>query len=320
MRYSLCSRFRGTLLGAAVGEMQIRPQVQLLNRGVEQPNWHVRANFQWGRLAVLGAQSLIRLGRFDVDDWRDTFGKESVLNQFSASPEQDAMNLVSTKAIIATLPLALFYHENEIKLRQNVQQLMAVWQDESIVTMDGALAIGYAIAMSLTEKLNADSLIPETIAFLGSHTQLAQHLAQVQTLLKQGASLERATAELVRDAQPSTPIALAFYCFLSTLEDLRLSITRAVKTGYQPQFTSAITGALSGAYNSTAGIPSTWRIALSQPDAKPLAAWGMTTESEMLELSDSLVAVWSGVYDQATYTAALMPVAAIAAPRVIRLR
>lgn len=320
MRYSLCSRFRGTLLGAAVGEMQIRPQVQLLNRGVEQPNWHVRANFQWGRLAVLGAQSLIRLGRFDLDDWRDTFGKESVLNQFSASPEQDAMNLVSTKAIIATLPLALFYHENEIKLRQNVQQLMAVWQDESIVTMDGALAIGYAIAMSLTEKLNADSLIPETIAFLGSHTQLAQHLAQVQTLLKQGASLERATAELVRDAQPSTPIALAFYCFLSTLEDLRLSITRAVKTGYQPQFTSAITGALSGAYNSTAGIPSTWRIALSQPDAKPLAAWGMTTESEMLELSDSLVAVWSGVYDQATYTAALMPVAAIAAPRVIRLR
>lgn len=303
-----------------MGEMQIRPQVQLLNRGVEQPNWHVRANFQWGRLAVLGAQSLIRLGRFDVDDWRDTFGKESVLNQFSASPEQDAMNLVSTKAIIATLPLALFYHENEIKLRQNVQQLMAVWQDESIVTMDGALAIGYAIAMSLTEKLNADSLIPETIAFLGSHTQLAQHLAQVQTLLKQGASLERATAELVRDAQPSTPIALAFYCFLSTLEDLRLSITRAVKTGYQPQFTSAITGALSGAYNSTAGIPSTWRIALSQPDAKPLAAWGMTTESEMLELSDSLVAVWSGVYDQATYTAALMPVAAIAAPRVIRLR
>lgn len=303
-----------------MGEMQIRPQVQLLNRGVEQPNWHVRANFQWGRLAVLGAQSLIRLGRFDLDDWRDTFGKESVLNQFSASPEQDAMNLVSTKAIIATLPLALFYHENEIKLRQNVQQLMAVWQDESIVTMDGALAIGYAIAMSLTEKLNADSLIPETIAFLGSHTQLAQHLAQVQTLLKQGASLERATAELVRDAQPSTPIALAFYCFLSTLEDLRLSITRAVKTGYQPQFTSAITGALSGAYNSTAGIPSTWRIALSQPDAKPLAAWGMTTESEMLELSDSLVAVWSGVYDQATYTAALMPVAAIAAPRVIRLR
>ena len=317
-----------------MGEMQIRPQVQLLNRGVEQPNWHVRANFQWGRLAVLGAQSLIRLGRFDLDDWRDTFGKESVLNQFSASPEQDAMNLVSTKAIIATLPLALFYHENEIKLRQNVQQLMAVWQDESVgaeccggklqsanlLAMDGALAIGYAIAMSLTEKLNADSLIPETIAFLGSHTQLAQHLAQVQTLLKQGASLERATAELVRDAQPSTPIALAFYCFLSTLEDLRLSVLRAVKTGYQPQFTSAITGALSGAYNSTAGIPSTWRIALSQPDAKPLAAWGMTTESEMLELSDSLVAVWSGVYDQATYPAALMPVAAIAAPSVIRLR
>lgn len=318
MRYSLSSRFRGTLLGAVLGDMLGKSTAIIEHR----------ADSQWNSLAVVGAQSLIRLGRFDVEDWRFGFSKESILRQEGVSSLAHAMHLISTKAVIATLPIALFYHENEINLRQNVQQLVTLWQDDSVGAimkaslLDGALALGYAIAQALTEKLNAGTLIGQTIAFLGEpHTQVAQHLAQVQTLLEQGAALERAVSELVRDAWPSTPIALAFYCFLSTLEDLRLSVLRAVKTGYQPQITSAITGALSGAYNSTAGIPSTWRLAGSRrPNAKNLATWGITTEAQMLELSDSLVAVWSGMYDQAKYSAELTPIVAIAAPRVIRLR
>lgn len=317
MRYSLSSRFRGTLLGAALGDLLGKSTAV-----IEQ-----RADFQWNCLAVLGAQSLIRLGRFDLEDWCDAFNKNSILRLEAPSSLAHTMHLASTKAIIATLPIALFYHENEIKLRQNVQQLVTLWQDDSVGAvmqaslLDGALALGYAIAKSLTEKLNADTLIPQTIAFLGEpHTQVAQHLAQVQMLLEQAASLERAVTELVRDAWPSTAIALAFYCFLSTVEDLRLSVLRAVNTGYEPQITSAITGALSGAYNSTAGIPSSWRIAVSRTNAKHLAAWGITSEAQMLELSDSLVAVWSGMYDQGKYSAELTPIAAIAAPRVIRLR
>lgn len=313
MRYSLSSRFSGTLLGAAVGEM--------LGKSTSGVTASVTADCQWERLAVLGVKSLIRLGRFDVDDWRNAFRKNSTMRLFrSPSDTQNARNCVSTKAIIATLPLSLLYHENEIKLRENLQQLMAVWEDDP-VNRDGALAVGYVTLQSLTEKLNRADLIPQIIAFLGeAETQVAQHLAQVQTLLEQGAGLERAITELVRNAQSSTPIALAFYCFLSTLEDLELSVRRAARTPYQPQITSAITGALSGAYNSIAGIPATMRMVLTRSDTKPLAAWGMKTEAEMLELSDSLVAVWSGVYNRETHPAQLTPVAAIAAPRVIRPR
>lgn len=325
MRYSLCSRFRGTLLGAALGEMgckstrdvtRTHPQGQLLDRGVKQPKKAVRADSNWERLAVLGGRSLIRLGRFDLDDWRDAYAKEVGNNLTEHSSSPDWNNPPSTKAIVATLPIALFFHENEIKLRQNVQQLMA-WQNDP-ACFDGALAVGYAIAQCLNEKLNPTTLIPQTIDFLGeSPTQVAHQLAQVQTLLEQGAGLERAVTQLCRNAQPGTCIALAFYCFLSTLEDLRLSVLRAGRTRYQPQITSAISGALSGAYNSTVGIPIHWRLLLSRPDIKPLAAWGMTTEAEMLELSDSLVAVWSGVYDQEAHLAD-MTIPAIAAPRVIR--
>lgn len=307
MRYSLYSRFRGTLLGAVLGETLGTTLVKT-------------DDTEWGRIGVLVAQSLIRLGRFDVDDWRDMLLSTSTLRLFHPSSDLEAMNCISTKAIIATLPLALFYHENEIKLRHNLQLfLVTVGQDDS-VSRDGALAVGYAIAQSLTETLNAVTLIPQIIAFLESPTQLSQQLAQVQMLLEQGAGLERAVNHLGGAAQPSNQIALAFYCFLSTLEDWRISVMRTAQKSYQPQATTAIIGALSGAYNSTAGIPATLRIVLSRSDAKPLLAWGMTTEAEMLELSDSLFTVWSGVYDQTTNLNELTPVAAISAPNVIRSR
>jgi len=334
VRYSLSSRFRGTLLGAAIGEIiakssgatiaqffypdapKLHAQEQLLDRS-EKLNESVQAA-PTGRLAVLGAESLIRLGRFDLDDWGDAFSKDSLLRPFFVSSDRDLINCLSTTAIITTLPIALFYHENEIKLRQNLQlALVAVGQDDA-VTQDGAFAVGYAIAQSLNEKLNAATLIPQIITFLKPQTQIAQNLAQVQTLLEQRAGLERAVTELSQVTQPSTPIALAFYCFLSTLEDLRLSVVRAALTSYQPQITTAIAAALSGAYNGASGIPINWRLALSQADTQ-LAASGITA-AEIFQISDSLVAVWSGVYDQATQSTDLTQVAAIAAPRVIRSR
>ena len=323
MRYSLSSRFGATFVGAVIGEMigsckGVSPrrfwypnaiklhQEQLLRR-VEQQQYPVEAKCLGGRLAIIGTERLIQLGRFDLDDWHNAFTKDLLA--------QDTINCNPTIAILATLPIALFYHESEIKLRQNLQlALTAVGQDDAMIR-DGALAVGYAIALSLNEKINPATLIPQVITFLGEPHQITQQLLQVQTLLNQQAGLERAIA-VSRDA--TTPIALAFYCFLSSLEDFRLSTLRAAQTSYQPQLTTAIAGALSGAYNSISGIPINWRMALSRFE-KQLAGWE-TTEVEMLQISDALVAVWSGVYDQVTHPTDSNSVAAIASPRVIKPR
>ncbi len=293
MRYSLSSRFCGTLIGAVLEEAGIYPEQH------QQPGG-------WSKLVILSAESLIGLGKFDLQNWRE------IHNEYSAA--------MSTKAIIVTLPVVLFYHENETKLRQNLLSLTSIWPNDPVLR-DGALAVGYAIAQSLTEKLNPNTLIAQTISFLGEpQTGLAQQMAQVQTLLAQGAALERAVNQLSRDALPSTPVAMAFYCFLSTIEDLRLSVLRAARTQYQPQITTAITGALSGAYNSVAGIPTNLRSKPYKIDSKPLGVWETATEPEMLHLSDSILAVWSGVYDWTTSGVGVTPVQAIAAPRVMRLR
>lgn len=317
MRYSLSRRFGATFLGAVIGEMIGSSKgVRLKNfyyRNFTKPNpeqivdFRVKQqkypppNYLGGHLAVIGAENLIQLGRFDLDNWHDAFTKDLFA--------QDIINCHSTTAILATLPIALFYHESEIKLRQNLQlALKAVGQDDAMIR-DGALAVGYAIAQSLNEKLNPATLIPQVITFLDNpHTQISQQLLQVQALLNQQAGLAQA---ITVTNQPTTPITLAFYCFLSTLEDFRLCTLRAAQTTYQPQITTAIAGALSGAYNSISGIPINWRMTLPGRE---------TTEVDILQVSDALVSVWSGVYDQVTHPTELNSVAAIASPRVIKPR
>lgn len=299
MRYSLSSRFRGTFVGAVIGLNRSNTVIPKSFSDATELRHAQQSKFKVERLAVLGAERLIALGRFDAEDWHD----------FTKKLTENLKNYPPT-AILATLPIALFYHENEIKLRQNLQLALAALGQDDLIIQDGALAVGYAIAQSLKEKLNGVTLIEQTITFLGTQTQISQQLVQVQTLLQQQASLERAVTQLSKDNQLTTAIALAFYCFLSTVEDFRLCVVRAAQTSHQPQLTTAIAGALSGAYNSVSAIPISWRLA----DDASLAG-GETIE--ILQLSDSLIAVWSGVYNQAIHPS---QVTAIAAPRVIRPR
>jgi ADP-ribosylglycohydrolase len=311
MRYSPISRFKGTLLGAFLGE-------SLTSRGKIQ----FQSYPDLGRMAVLGVQSLIALGRLDLDDWIERQQQESL--HLAATDD------ISIKIIISTLPVALFFHENPIKLRQNLLRVLKIWEDDPVVR-DGTLAVGYAIALALTEKLDPLTLIPQTISFLGeTPTSIPRNLLRVQNLLEQGAGLSRAQAEFAREEQLSNTIAIAFYCFLSTLEDFRLAVLRATHNGNSQvqdassQATGVITGALSGAYNGTGGIPVNWQVLLLQRNSP---AWGLTSFSQMLELTDAFVAVWSGMYDLTLNSRELTeeeyevaPLSVYAAPRVIRSR
>ncbi|NES23015.1 MAG: ADP-ribosylglycohydrolase family protein [Symploca sp. SIO3E6] len=329
MRYSLLNRFRGVLLGSFVGEVLGNGGYQGLVldsfsfkdiKPVDtQPNPSLSA---WQQIAACGTKSLINCGRLDWQDW---------LEQIS-SQQPSLLELKNTascsEAALATVPIALFFHEDEAKLRQQLLQGAAIWQDDTQSQYEGVLAIALAIALALTEKLNPSTLISQTLAYLGTtQTPMAKQLAEVQTLLEQGAGLNttlqqlrRVQSELYSDLPqerspqsklnncPYISIALAFYCFLSTPEDFRLCVTRAVRTCYQPQITAALTGALSGAYNSIIDIPVSWH----------LAAKRIKTNGENWQLAESLLGVWLGVYDPSvTHNHQNL---AIAAPWVIQRR
>lgn len=283
MRYSISSRFRGTLLGAMLGEK--------VSRQVSTPLQSMQA----ATCLVPSMHSLIELGRFERDRWQEKLSSTALMPEFAA---------------LATLPLALFYHENELKLRQNLQASAKIWQNQPII-QESILTVGYAIAQTLSEKFKPNRLIPQILSFIETpQTDLSQKLTQVHALLTQGASLERTLTQLTpNEPSISASIALGLYCFLSSQEDFNLAVKRAQRL--QP-LASAIAGALSGAYNSAYSIPS-WQITA-------LGTHQTSTEKEVLQLSDSLVAVWSGVYDYEVHATELVTKAVVAAPRVIGSR
>lgn len=317
MRYSLINRFRGILIGSLVGEilggsgcqMGVWSGAALASPKPEnaQPD---RTLSNWSQIAACGAESLIRCGRLDLEDWMVRCGMmQSSLLLLKATAS-------SSEAALATLPIALFFHDDEVKLRQKLVEAAAVWQEDAEAT-DGVLVMGCALALALKEKLDVAVLIPRILSYLGTpQTPLVQQLEQVQMLLEQGAGLETAFTQLRRPPQQGgerssrrdTSIALAFYCFLSTPEDFRLSVSRAFRTGSRFQTTAALTGALSGVYNSIVGIPVGWRLAVNQ----------IGIGVEKLQMADCLLAVWSGFYEVSA--AKRCPSLAVAAPHVIQPR
>jgi hypothetical protein len=332
MQYSLSSRFRGTLLGAVIAQaltcqftevlgsrQEVSKNEHPLWAGIDSPQFNCRQEqdqpFQLSQLAWLHAESLIQVGDLDLE-----YLHRSGDHQYTNT---QPLPLTFADILVGIIPVSLFFHEDEAQLRQKILQATAVghtsWELQS-----GALAVAYAIAQSLREKLDPASLIAQTIAYLPQPSEiLVKQLEQVQRLLKQRAGLDAALSQLLK-LQPvgSLPvnifIALAFYCFLSTLEDYRLTVTRAAFIGHKSSLVAVLAGTLSGAYNSTTGIPLEYRLTLLQEVSQ--ASRRSKTKADILQLADQLLAIWSGAY-QPTNTSVeteLNSEPAVAAPGVIR--
>lgn len=226
------------------------------------------------------------------------------------------------------MPVALLYHDDELKLRQGLEQWGKVWQNHLEINLSN-LAVGYIITQALTDRLEPHTLIPKIINYLGEgETLLVDQLRQVEKLITQGTNLDTAVSKLSKNArylekqlkfaegqqQPLSSsylisVPLALYCFLSTPEEFRLAVLRAARTGWATQ-TCPIVATLSGAYNSISGIPVEWRQRMG------VELLGMNNEMEILSLAKSIWAVWSGVYNPNTMTGNLVP--AVAASNIIR--
>lgn len=365
MRYSLLSQFQGVLVGAAIGELlgascaAQASQSQLgavSKRSVLNPEQWMQHLFssatsealprtsetRWGSLAILGARSLAQRGELNLGDWQ----RHLQLLQLQTEEIVDLRSLEAGGMAIASLPIALFFHEDQTKLYQQLQQVSqgAALQAPAILA---SFIISLAIAQALQNQFHPHQIIPQIIAAItrletrldcpiaepDSMTILMQQLAQVQTLLEQHASLELARSQFYQTFQatpPSSalkqmqPILVALYCCLATPNDWRLAVLRSAQMKMAPQLVSTLTGALAGAFNSLSGIPVEWRLTLDQLHSGTStlkSLWQVVElESEVMELATHLLATWSGTYDTQKFSVKRYQVPAIAAPRVIRPR
>ncbi|MGV0023475.1 ADP-ribosylglycohydrolase family protein [Phormidesmis priestleyi] len=281
MQYALSNRFQATLVGAALGEA-----------------WGMETDLH--QTSFTQPLPLQTLTQHYLQQLLESRNLEPFEQKLSA-PD------VTGKMAIALLSVGLFFHEDRLKLWQNLERAIARVQDPQ-VDQQGVFAVEFAIAEILQERLDPFTLIPQLLTTLevlddAKSGPLIQQLCQVQTLLQEQAGLD--TALKLRHSEgaisSSYPpgVALAFYCFLSTPDNFRLSLLRAART-HQP-VVCGLTGALSGAYNGLNGMPIEWRLAINH--------------TETLSQAGHLLAHWSGVYNPTDCEALT---SAVAAPQVIR--
>jgi hypothetical protein len=349
MRYSLLSRFQGTLLAAAMGdELETYRQSRRLKRPLltrtdasdrgQGPLPTTPAKLtdghsevatrqtiastpsRWVSAAISCLQMLTQTGRWNELEMAAIGVRLGAARTSSGTGlEQPRTPLIAAEYILATLPIALFFHENKARQQQLLVQTVQLWQCPPGAEA-GLLAVGYAIAQALQDRLEQLTLVPQTITYLQQSTanppppllDLMDALEQVQILLQQGAGLHTAIEQLRARAThlSNRAIALAFYCCLSTPDDLHLALLRAACSGDAAPVVCALTGALSGAHNSLTGLPLVWRVGSSKPSL------GGVSDQEMNQLAAQLFAVWSGGYAPTTSTTRF----AIAAPGGIRPR
>lgn len=353
MRYSLLSRFQGALLGAALGESlgidcwaQRSPK-----KHPSQGNWAAmtqlnlsewrpdredggiapskQAAFPWGKVAIRSTEKFIQTGNWQGIGWDLppdlTISKGHGIGSALAVEQR----VTGAELAIATLPMALFFHDNPIRWQQALTEVAEQWLIDA-AGLEMVRIVSQIIAQALKEQIAPSQLIPQLVNDLQQNDlhqefqpNLVCALEQVQILVQSGASLRTAIFRL-QSLQPApsqtmqsgmNAICLALYCFLSTPHDIRLALLRAAQSGGFPQVVCGLTGALLGAHNSIAGLPLTWR--LGKAGGSPGLSWGVTGD-QVTQLATQLFWVWSGVYE--LNLPCLGEVPAIAAPGVIRLR
>lgn len=272
MRYTLNSRFRGAFAG---------PMLALKLAKNSKSEYISQAYIE----STFSCKSLITQGRFDAEYFN------------AQSPVEVSKQQLLFNTFFSALPVALFFHENLLKLRHNLLEVARAHSD-NLVIRDSVLALGYAIAQSLNEK-SQSSVLTEIIRFIGeTPTNVPQQLQTLNDLLKKQVSLEQALTELYKVNTVFNVVATAFYIFLKTVDDFRLSVSLSLSSNVRSfvnhdyYLSSAITGALSGAYNSAQEIPISWQMEYLRFNSTKSAENDFL---QMLRLTDELLAVWSGV-------------------------
>ncbi len=292
MQHLLLTRFQGALIGA---------QTIYLSPHQIAPN---QLAIETQQALSGGIDSLIRCGRFDLQDWlQSTFTS-------TTDPRQ---------AIVAMLPLILFFHDDRVKLREALVNVSHSWQ-LNWEACSSAVVLGYIISRSLTESLTPSTVISQLLDETSNlHPLIFQELGTIDRLLEQSSSLHQVTEKLIASEHPIiTPTVLAIYCLLATPEDFGLAMLRARRSECDVRFTCALTGILAGAHNSLTGIPINGIIATQASE-------------QWMSGAEGLLASWAGIdlEHSAAADVGLLPTSSqqvrthalpVASPRVIQRR
>lgn len=256
----------------------IRRRVGRVQDFLDAP-WRMLKSGQWTddtKMTLCQARSIAARGRVDVEDtarrfvqwfesgdWRGIGGAtyESIQRLRAGVPPEESGKrgemAAGNGAAMRIAPVGLLDCMDLDKLRGDVARSAAITHDNP-EAVAGALAVAYAVARGARGDLSPESLVEDTVAFIGE-SKVARHLLLASAFLEKGMETPEALVRLGTGGYVVETVASSFFCFLKTPRDFETAVASAVEGGLDADTTGAVTGAVSGAYNGIGAIPSRWR-------------------------------------------------------------
>ncbi len=294
------ARFKGCFVGLAVGdalgkagEFFSREQI-ITTYGGALREFTAPQNYMRGlrpeqftddtMMSIIHAESIIATGKVDADDiasrfiaWVDagdtrgigtTVGpaiqnlKRGVSWQNSG---KDGEHAAGNGTAMRIAPVGLLHYDD---MQTRPDALRDDVRTASIITHNnheaiaGAQAVAYAVACLASGDNGLDTLIENTVSFIGE-CKVSQHLRLAANLLQQRTDPGAALDQLHTTGYIVHTVASAFYSFLYNPTDFEQTVVNAAMGANEPNndadTTACIAGAISGAYNGIDGIPARWR-------------------------------------------------------------
>jgi ADP-ribosyl-[dinitrogen reductase] hydrolase len=292
-------RFTGCLLGVAVGDAMGQPIEAFPPERLQREFGEIRDFMpgdprlplplgpgQWTddtQMTLDVLKSIIRQGKVDPEDIAREFLQDheqegirfsgftikySLLRlKNGASWMESGLGDEQTQANGAAMrvaPIGLFdaLHLDRLPGDVRVASIITHKHPEAVV---GALAVAYMMARAAANTLNPESILHETLEFIGP-SKVADNLRLAGQCLKDGTPVETAMKKLGTTGYIVHTAAAAVYCFLQSPDDLERTVINAVMGGNDADTIASIAGGISGAYNGEGAIPTRWRDGVERGD------------------------------------------------------
>ena len=290
MNYCIFDRFQGAWLGSIIGAALDDHSCRSERAKIVQ---YQPAKWLLARAKL--AEILMTAPRLEANLIANQL--EQIFLEESISQTNFEVGKLPDHILLILLPLIIFNVDNPNLVSKIVTQCNFKSSTNNINIIEDVLIWNYLIALALNKRFssqetNVSSIVKQVFAGVEvKKTSLTEKLEIIAQAWEHGNSLNKLQQELSnRSDLRQTAIALGVYCFASTPKDFMLSVKRAANLSKNMSLPiTALTGALSGAYNGLIGIPRRWHQFGSQ---------NPTYRQDKL-IAQKLFETWLGIYPTA---------------------
>lgn len=294
----LLSKFRGSMLGAGVGDAVGRPLEGKPPRWVEDlPEFDGRYTDDTEMLIGV-AESLVEVGGFDGEHMARTFiknydpeldravrgygyGPPAVFRMIEQGEKWDtaSRNLFcgvgsfGNGAAMRIAPVGLLYFDDPETLRRVAEQSSIITHAHPL-GVEGAVVQAYAVSLAvkaLPPRLDPRDFLEELEAFTREDVYRFA-LKEAIRLLDECADKRKVVSVLGNGVEAFRSVPTAIYCFAANVKSFEKTVCYAVSLGGDTDTIASMSGAISGAYHGKEKIPKKWVEKLENADYIELLA------------------------------------------------